>query len=102
MCRRDLPAREGSGRRGVPVAVTCRVLSLSRQRYSRWLKQPVSTTELLRAYRADALCTAHGEDPEFGYRFLVRSHGGGGQWLRCQRVLRPVPWAVTAASRRRS
>ncbi len=56
---------------GVPVAVTCRVLKLSRQPYYRWLTCPVTTGELAQAYRADALFNAHRDDPEFGYRFLV-------------------------------
>ena len=55
----------------VPVAVTCRVLSLARQPYYRWLKCPVTDAELSEAYRANALFDAHRDDPEFGYRFLV-------------------------------
>ncbi|MCK6214292.1 hypothetical protein KZX15_07910 [Micrococcus luteus] len=39
---------------GIPVAVTCRVLKLSRQPYYRWLASPVTTGELAQAYRADA------------------------------------------------
>lgn len=56
---------------GVPVAVTCRVLKISRQPYYRWLAKPVGDAELARAYRADALFDAHRDDPEFGYRFLA-------------------------------
>ena len=56
---------------GIAVAVTCRVLKLSRQPYYRWLAAPVTTAELAEAYRANALFDAHQDDPEFGYRFLV-------------------------------
>ena len=56
---------------GIPVAVTCRVLKLARQPYYRWLANPVTPAELVQAYRANALFDAHGDDPEFGYRFLV-------------------------------
>ncbi|MFR9677012.1 IS3 family transposase, partial [Streptomyces sp. TR02-1] len=56
---------------GVPVAVACRVLKLSRQHYYRWLRRPVTGAELVAAYRADALFDAHRDDPEFGYRFLA-------------------------------
>src|SRR5436190_118122 len=56
---------------GVPVAVTCRVLNIARQPYSRWRARPVTATELERAYRANALFDAHRDDPEFGYRFLA-------------------------------
>ncbi|GAA4387837.1 hypothetical protein GCM10023167_12030 [Brevibacterium pityocampae] len=56
---------------GVPVAVTCRVLKLSRQPYYRWLRQPIGPAELVEAYRANALFEAHRDDPEFGYRLLA-------------------------------
>ena len=63
---------------GIPVAVTCRVLKLSRQPYYRWLASPVTDAELEAAWRANALFDAHRDDPEFGYRFLAdeaRDHG---------------------------
>lgn len=56
---------------GIPATVTCRVLKIARQSYYRWLAQPVTDAELVQAYRANALFDARGEDPEFGYRFLV-------------------------------
>ena len=55
----------------IPVVVTCRLPNLARQPYYRWLARPVTDAELMRAYRANALFDAHGDDPEFGYRFLV-------------------------------
>ena len=56
---------------GVPVAVTCRVLKLSRQPYYRWLAAPIRASEVVEAYRANALFHAHADDPEFGYRLLA-------------------------------
>ena len=56
---------------GIPVVVSCRVLKLARQPYYRWLKTPITRTELTEAYRANALFDAHREDPEFGYRLLA-------------------------------
>lgn len=56
---------------GVPVAVTLRVLKLSRQPYYRWLSRPVTPSELTEAHRANALFDAHRDDPKFGYRFLA-------------------------------
>ena len=56
---------------GIPVAVTCRVLKLSRQPYYRWLKDPVTDAEIVEAYRANALFDAHRDDPEFGHRLLA-------------------------------
>jgi putative transposase len=56
---------------GVPVAVTCRVLKLARQPYYRWLAHGVTAAEIGQAYRANALFTAHADDPEFGHRLLA-------------------------------
>ena len=64
---------------GIPVAVTCRVLHVARQPYSRWLARPVTDAELAAAYRADALFDAHRDDPGFGYRFLADEARAAGQ-----------------------
>ena len=56
---------------GIPVTVTCRVLKLARQPYYRWLKQPITESEMVEAYRANALFDAHRDDPEFGHRLLA-------------------------------
>jgi len=70
---------------GIPVAVTCRVLSLSRQPYYRWLKQPFTPSEVTRAYRANAVFDAHKDDPEFGYRLLTGEARAAG-WPMCERT----------------
>lgn len=78
---------------GVPVAVTCRVLHLARQPYYRWLAAPVTTSELVEAYRANALFDAHIDDPEFGYRLLAdeaRDHG--------ESMSDRTAWAITSAN----
>lgn len=62
----------------IPVTVSCRVLGLCRQQYYRWRQQPFSDAELDEAWLANAIHTAHVDDPEFGYRFLadeVRAEG---------------------------
>ncbi|MCM2579264.1 IS3 family transposase [Streptomyces meridianus] len=69
---------------GIPVAVACRVLQLSRQHYYRWLHQPVTHAEITVAYRANALFDAHRDDPEFGYRFLAGEAETAGQRM-CER-----------------
>ncbi len=56
---------------GIPVTVTCRVLKLSRQPYYRWLADPITASEVVEAYRANALFDAHRDDPEFGHRLLA-------------------------------
>lgn len=53
------------------MAVTCRVLGISRQPYYRWLNNPVTASEVRDAHQTNALIDAHREDPQFGYRFLA-------------------------------
>ena len=70
---------------GIPVAVSLRVLKLSRQPYYRWRKHRVTASELRSAYRANALFDAHRDDPEFGSRFLtVEAHAAGE--VMCERT----------------
>jgi putative transposase len=64
---------------GIPVAVSCRVLKLSRQPYYRWLAAPVPEAEVNEAYRANALFDAHRDDPEFGYRYLADEAEAAGE-----------------------
>ena len=64
---------------GIPVTVTCRVLKLARQPYYRWLANPITKTELVEAYRANALFDAHRDDPEFGHRLLADEARGAGE-----------------------
>ena len=70
---------------GISVAVSLRVLKLSRQPYYRWRKQQFTESELVEAYRANALFDAHREDPEFGYRFLVGEAAEAGE-VMCERT----------------
>ena len=85
---RELAAKDAPVR--VPVAVTCRVLKIARQPYYRWLAQPVTDAELVEAYRANALFDAHGEDPEFGYRFLIDEAADAGE-VMSQCLCQPGP-----------
>jgi putative transposase len=62
---RDLAAE------GIPVRLTCGVLGHSTQAYYAWLANPVSERDLADAHLINALIDAHGDDPEFGYRFLA-------------------------------
>ncbi|WP_270452023.1 IS3 family transposase [Kocuria marina] len=70
---------------GIPVAVSLRVLKLSRQPYYRWRNQQVTESELVEAYRANALFDAHRDDPEFGYRFLAGEAAEAGEAM-CERT----------------
>jgi len=62
---RDLAAE------GFPVRLTCGVPGFSTQAFYAWSKNPVSCRDLEDAYAINALIDAHGDDPAFGYRFLV-------------------------------
>ena len=73
---------------GIPVAVTCRVLTLARQPYYRWLAAPITTSELDQAYLANALFDAHREDPEFGHRLLADEAARAGHRACDRRVWR--------------
>ena len=64
---------------GIPVTVTCRVLKLSRQPYYRWLAAPITPSEVVEAYRANALFDAHKDDPEFGHRLLADEAAEAGE-----------------------
>ena len=71
-CReKALPVAHELAADGIPVAVSCRVLKLSRQPYYRWLRNPKTGREITQAYRANSIYDAHLEDPEFGHRFLA-------------------------------
>ena len=80
---------------GIPVAVSLRVLKLSRQPYYRWRQRQVTGAELVEAYRANALFDAHRDDPEFGYRFLIGEAAEAGQEMgerTAWRICRDNQW----------
>src|SRR5699024_12414997 len=85
-CLRDaLPILSELAADCIPVAVSLRVLKLFRQPYYRWRNQQVTESELLEAYRANALLDVHLDDPEFGYRFLVGEAAETGEEM-CERT----------------
>ncbi|MEV8133584.1 hypothetical protein ACIQGM_21425 [Pseudarthrobacter sp. NPDC092200] len=82
---------------GIPVTVTCRVLKLSRQPYYRWLAGPITDSEVVEAYRANALFDAHKDDPEFGHRLLADEARDAGEAMSDR-----TAWRIASAIRRRS
>ncbi len=96
---RDLAAE------GIPVRLTCGVLGHSPQAYYAWLASPVSRRDLEDAYLTNALIDAHGDDPEFGYRFLADELGRLGQAVGERRVWRlrsqQKLWSATVCTGRR-
>lgn len=85
---RDLAAE------GIPVRWTCGVLGHSTQAYYAWVAAPVSRRDLDDAYLTDALIDAHGDDPEFGYRFLADELARAGLSAGERRV-----WRLCSAQR---
>jgi transposase InsO family protein len=55
----------------VPVAVTCRVLGISRQAYYQWRAAPVSQRDFDDAHLINAALDIHADDPADGYRFIA-------------------------------
>lgn len=76
---------------GIPVTVTCRVLKLSRQPYYRWLANPITPSEVVEAYRANALFDAHQDDPEFGHRLLADEARDNGEAMADR-----TAWRITS------
>ncbi|WP_308121898.1 IS3 family transposase [Actinotalea ferrariae] len=96
---RDLAAE------GIPVRLTCGVLGHSRQAYYAWLADPIGDRELEDAYLTNALIDAHGDDPEFGYRFLADELERAGHEVGERRVWRLCSqqrlWSTTVRKGRR-
>ena len=65
----DLAQTKGTLR--VPVAVSCRVLGVSRQAYYQWLACPVSQRDWDDAHLINAAIDLHAEDPGLGYRLIA-------------------------------
>ncbi len=78
---------------GIPVAVSCRVLKLSRQPYYRWLAKPITHSEVVQAYRVNALFNAHRDDPEFGHRLLADEAREMGEAMADR-----TAWAITSGN----
>jgi HTH-like domain len=55
----------------VPVAVTCRVLGISRQAYYQWCAAPVCQRDRDDAHLINAALEIHADDPADGYRFIA-------------------------------
>ncbi len=90
----------------IPVAVTCWVLKLSRQPYYRWLADPITPSEVVQAYRANALFDAHRDDPEFGHRLLADEARDAGESMADRTAWRIASengwWSAFGKKRRRN
>jgi hypothetical protein len=68
--------------------LTCGVLGHSTQANYAWAAAPVSRRDLHDAYLTNALVDAHGDDPEFGYRFPADELARAGHAASERRVWR--------------
>ena len=86
-----------------PARASGPVLKLSRQPYYRWRKQQVTESELVEAYRANALLDAHRDDDAFGYRLLADEAADAGEEM-CRRtawrICRDNQWFSTFGTKR--
>jgi putative transposase len=62
----------------IPVAVTCRVLGVSKPAFYQWRADPVSQRDWDDAHLLNAAADIHHDDPEFGYRFSTDQLAGVG------------------------
>jgi transposase InsO family protein len=89
----------------IPVRLTCRVLGFSPQAFYKWAANPCCDRDLDDAYLTNALVDAHGEDPEFGYRFLADELERAGHTVGERRVWRLCRdqrlWSTTTRQGRR-
>jgi putative transposase len=96
---RDLAAE------GIPIAVTCRVLSLTRQGYHEWVRDPISDRDLEEAYLIQAAYDAHREEPEYGYRLIADELHDAGFTASERRVWRLCSregiWSTTSKKKTR-
>ncbi len=73
---------------GIAVVVTCRVLGFSPQAFYKWRANPVTDREWNDAHLINAIYDIHGDDPEFGYRFIADELDAAGMRACENRVAR--------------
>jgi putative transposase len=56
---------------GIPVTVTGGVLGFSTQAFYKWQSNPICDRDFDDAHLTNAIVDIHGDDPEFGYRFIA-------------------------------
>jgi putative transposase len=73
---------------GFSVRLTCGTLGFSPQAFYKWQARPCSDRDLNDAWLTNALVDLHGDDPEFGYRFLTDELTDAGAEVGERRVWR--------------
>ena len=83
--------------------MTCRVLTLARQPYDRWLIDPTTDTEVVEVCTANALFDAHRDDLKFGYRLVADEARDVGQTMddrTAWRICREKTWWSACGKKR--
>jgi len=97
---RDLAAE------GFPVRLTCGVLGFSSQAFYKWQADPVSQRDVDDAHLVNVIRDVHGDDPEFGYRFISDELERAGHSVGERRVWRLCSehriWSTTTKKGRKS
>jgi transposase InsO family protein len=90
---------------GIPVVVTCGVLGFSAQAFYKWRARPICDRDWSDAHLTNAIVDIHGDDPEFGYRFIADELEAAGHNLSEGRVWRLCHqaqiWSTTTKKGRR-
>lgn len=73
---------------GIPIAKSLLVLGFSRAAFYEWEAKPVSDRDWDDAHLTNAAIGIHGEDPEFGYRFVADELQAAGWDVSERRVWR--------------
>lgn len=91
---------------GIPVTVTCGVLGFSTQAFYKWQADPICDRDFDDAHLTNGIVDIHGDDPEFGYRFIADELERGGHEVgegRVHRLCREHRiWSTTTKKGRRN
>ena len=92
--------------KGFPVRLTCGVLKFSPQAFYKWAANPICERDWDDAHLTNAIVDIHGDDPEFGYRFISDELEAAGHEVgegRVHRLCREHKiWSTTTKKGRRS
>ena len=91
---------------GFPVRLTCGVLGFSTQAFYKWQADPICQRDFDDAHLTNAIVDVHGDDPEFGYRFIADELERAGHEVGERRVWRLCSehriWSTTTKKGRRT
>ena len=98
------PLVEQLAAEGVRVTTTCRLLGFSTQAFYKWRARPCSDRDWDDAHLVNEMLDIHGDDPEFGYRFIsdeLERHGHDVSENRVHRLCREHGIYSTTVKRKR-